>query len=190
MSIVEGLRVIGMVLGCQVFAPIMMLNLPAFRKIRVESIKNRTARLDNKIIHSSPDGSKITYFVHPESPGHKTILSLEDKHGKGFVLVDEDGEISSSSPSSWYVESNGGSGDLGVALFGMPGIIVTSPILILNAIIWYLIEQSAGMDRHALSFYLRVRGQLDGHTRYLLKKALKQLTVARQAPINQRDSHT
>lgn len=177
MKFVEGLGILGMIVLCQVLAPVMVLDLPSIKRIKVNSISVRPPRLANTVDHVSPDGCVVTYNVHAENPGNKTIISLESSQGVGNVLLENELQtIGSNTASFWYAcDSSGGSGDLGVAIFGLPALLVTSPLLILNGLFWYALKLGTGMDRHALSFYLRVRSQLPKDVRLLLKTALRKL---------------
>lgn len=163
----------------QFLAPLLVLDLPRISRIKVNELKERDAFTREYVLHRDPSGRESTIRVRPESPGTKTVLKLEDDWGIGYVILDHNTQtISSNGNHHWWGSSNiGGSGDLGVLIFGIPGLLLSSPILILNGLLWRAVYSVTGMDRHQLSFYLRVKNQVDSYTQNLLKQALKKASA-------------
>lgn len=174
MKIIEYLKFVGDILMCQIVAPIEYLDLPSIRKITVQSVTTSEGRSSDIIAHVSTNGTTRLVTTLPETPGKKTTIVLKDIYGGGSILLDHfDDSIDSFSSNHWYTSNRyTGSGDIGIMLLGLPGILLATPLLIINALISMLIHTVTGMDKHALSFYLRIRNQLDNDVRLLLKRAL------------------
>lgn len=66
-----------------------------------------------------------------------------------------------------------GSGAIGVLLFAAPVLLLLSPLLVLRARRYEAREERAGMSRHAIALFEKLRGQLDDETEELLAEALK-----------------
>lgn len=166
---------IGYAIGISQFlAPWIVADPPSLTRIKVNDLKARDGFTEEYVLHRDPSGRESTFRVHPELPGTKTVLKLEDKRGIGWVILDHNTQtISSNGNHHWWGAHDGGSGDLGVIIFGLPGLLIASPLLILNGLFWRMVHYATGMEKHKLSFYLRIKNQVDDHTRNLLKQALK-----------------
>jgi hypothetical protein len=178
MFLIEIAKYVGIIVCAQIWAPLRALNLPTIRNLRVEILTQREAHTDDQVIHKGSDGRETTFKVHPESPGLKTTFRIAHKYGAfqdhGWIILDHNTKtISSNGNSHWFDGEYGGSGDIGLYILGIPGLLIFSPLLMLNSLIWGLIQLATGMNRYTLSFYLSVRSQLDTATRSLLKQALK-----------------
>ena len=72
-----------------------------------------------------------------------------------------------------FREEHQGSGAIGVAIFGLPSLILGLPVILLARTYYRVKEAVVGMDRHSWALYQKLQGQLDPETRLLLWDALK-----------------
>lgn len=174
----QALQVGLMAVACQVLAPFHFMKWPAlFAKFKVTSVTHHEAEVLTEVKLSKYSSSTYTYDPPLLLP-KRTIISYDvaytkKQQSRGLITLNlEENTVDTISCADVY-EPYGGSGELGLFLIGLPGLIVFSPILIINSIIWSLIEKVSGMNRYALNFYLKTKDQLDAETRDQLKETLR-----------------
>lgn len=142
---------------CQVAAPIIWLDLPKlFRRIKVSNIVDKESiTFDDKSYHLSQ-----TVINCRDDSNNRIIISL-NKDDKSLLYINDNGH------------QYGGSGDIGILLFGLPATILFFPIIGLTMIIRFLIEIISGCDWHNLDLFLKIKNQLPTEVAQELFAALK-----------------
>jgi hypothetical protein len=167
------LKEIGMIAGCSIAAPLAFMNIPPLlESFKVVNVSVREAQDFSN--YKFADGSELV-FDHGriQHVPKRTIIEYKTSKSGGWITIFHDDLKISCNDGGLFSEPYGGSGMIGVALLGLPGLIVASPLLVLNSLVWGGIEMSAGMNRYQLNVYLKLQSQLDPETRDLLKRALQ-----------------
>src|SRR5574338_464844 len=113
MKFIEAIQFAGVIAYCQILAPLIVADLPSIREIKVNDLKEREGFTREYVLHRDPSGRETTIKVHPELPGTKTVLKLEDKYGIGWAILDHNTQtISTNGNHHWWGAHDGGSGDL------------------------------------------------------------------------------
>jgi len=172
----EILEAAGTVLLCQVLAPWTFMRWPSFGSLKVKKVTVREAE-DHTDVPLAEDWGKGAALVFSQHEGHlpkRTVIEYENSnHSRGWFTIDHENQTVDCNDGGMLTEPYGGSGELGLIFIGLPGLLLFSPILILNAIIWWLIESATGMNRYKLAVWLKTKNQLDPETRQAFKLALK-----------------
>jgi hypothetical protein len=146
---------IGTILLCQILAPHQLLGIPdLLRNLKLTSIKDVPREVTPNRFHYV-DGSNNS--VEYATPAHTVIKA---KHMKGNVSIyinRESGEL-----MSWHItpSTDHGSGEIGVLALGLPGIILSLPILLPVWCSHYLIRKISGKHLQELILWLRLKGQV------------------------------
>jgi hypothetical protein len=152
---------------CNVVTPLFACGLPRIKNILGLKIK------DVRVEHFAAD--------EDEDPDLRVPELIDIKYDNQTVTIDVENKhlMSSSSddlhPYSFGMDSNG-SGGLGVMLFGIPGVILSLPIIAAFNAAWYGVYKLTGMDHNYYLFFRRIKNQLDADTRARLKEALMNST--------------
>lgn len=151
---------------CNVVTPLSACGLPRIKNLLGLKIK------DVRLEHFPAD--------EDENPDLRVPELLDIKYDNQTVTLNlEDKTLMSSSddmhPYSFGMDSNG-SGGLGVMLFGIPGVILSLPIIVAFNAAWYGVYKLTGMDHNYYLFFQRIKNQLDSETRTRLKEALMNTT--------------
>jgi hypothetical protein len=163
---------ISMIAMCQVVAPITFLRLPEFGKLTVTKVSVYEADKGGRrnVSRLSP------LYLDVQPLPKRTVIQFKDSRGSGYNISISHEDLSvHSNDGGLFSEPYGGSGEIGLALIGLPSLLVTSPILIANGLGWAALEKVVGMNRYAWTVWLRLKDQLDVPTRDLLQEALKRL---------------
>lgn len=146
------------VLACQVLAPIMCMGIPKlYRGLRVWKIEDEPAGT-----HDNMDWEGILDKedeVQSYSWPNQTVIHADYYSGHSLTItLDRDTHelISVRDSNSSY----GGSGDLGVLVFGIPGIILTSPLILTSWLIHMAIKWISGKELQYLILWHKLKGQL------------------------------
>lgn len=161
------------ILFSQIIAPLMALDWPNFTKLTVINVVHEGSEWYDP---SPPDDDMIKICgLLPEDYApyripDRTIITVRSKHGRGDITINEEtGELMTLGVKRSEVGS--GSGDIGIILFGIPGLILTSPILAINHLLWSAWEMMTGMERHVWSIWIRIKDQLDPLTYIIAEKS-------------------
>lgn len=166
--IINCITPIGLIAASNVVAPLYWINFPRniFRNIKVTQVKNSFRnKIAVKEIHCIADGRKFKIILPNNERGH---CESEIKNN-GYCTHKYDEVLES---GYW----NGGSGDIGLAIFGLTGTIIASPLILLSKILFLPLEQVTDMKRNTYIFWLKVRNQikeLDLETYNMLNKFLR-----------------
>lgn len=167
-------QIVGMVVGCQVMAPVWFFEqqLPRFGKIKVL----------NTVIHPAHPGGRVQantlhpfYYDSPPLPERTSIEFLDHRGSHYYMVIGHDDLRVDSNDGGLFSANYGGSGEIGLALIGLPGLLVTSPLLIANGLAWTALEKAVGMNRWAWTIWMRMKDQLDEPTRKLVKEAFQRM---------------
>lgn len=174
-----------MVLLSNVGAPLDVLNLPPLvGKITVEEVTHHEA-IDITEVSMGIGGGTYKY----DPPRHfpkRTIIKCHHNFWNTFgakdsIVIDhETNTVDLLGHHGLLHEVRGGSGAIGMYIFGIPGLILSSPILAIGCALTKSIEKKYGMDRYALNFYLKVKDQLSPEVQVQLEQAFKNNYVQMQ----------
>lgn len=163
------------ILASQFIAPAMFLNWPNFTKLTVVSVTQEQSEwyypppADDefvKLCGLSPEDCEPYYIPQ------RLIITVNSKYGTSEITINEElAEIITLSVK--HPSANSNSGDLGLIVFGIPGLLVSSPLLVANHLLWSAWEKMTGMERHAWSIWLRIKNQLDPKTYIIAEKAFQ-----------------
>jgi hypothetical protein len=161
-------RVAGMILGCQLIAPLMALDPPKFHGLGVASSK----RYPREVTQHYYDWAHLR---EPEELPERLIIRGASKSGGRFHIgIDlEQHIIAHADWNVLHADEYMGSAAIGVAIFGLPGLIVTSPIWLTAHALYKLQKLFTGMDHHNLVMYLKLARKLSRADRKALRKALQ-----------------
>lgn len=161
----------------QILGPSLCFDYPNFAKLTVLEIFHE----DSEWYDSGPVDEEFIKIagltpadIKPQYIPARTIISVHSKHGRGEITIDEEtGNLMTFGVR--YPRGLGGSGsaDIGVMFFGLPGIIMASPMIAAHHFLWKGLETVVGMERHAWSVWLRIKNQLDPETYFLTEKAFQ-----------------
>jgi len=158
---------IGMILLCQVLAPYQLLGVPSLlRRLKLTSIEDVPRQVTPNRFHYV-DGSKNS--VEYATPAH-TVIKADHMKGSVTIYINrESGEL-----MSWHLTPSGahGSGEIGVLVFGLPGIMLSLPVLLLAWGSHYLVRKISGKDLQELILWLRLKGQVTSEVAKDLDTAL------------------
>lgn len=157
---VIGLMGIGVV--SNILTPLMACGIPRIQNVL--GLKIRDVRVEHH------ERERIEY-LDDEVP---ELLDIKYDQEMVTIFV-EDKFISSRTkdmrPYSFGFDS-GGSGGLGIMLFGIPGTLVCLPLILLCQATWHGVYKLTGMDVNYYLFFRRIKDQLPADTRAILKEAL------------------
>lgn len=140
-----------LILLAQGYAPILLMDFPSLKRIKVLEVKRKTDYRSDKSDILCKIGSKTVYVTYNHIDHSLSANALNDL---------------------WY-QRHGGSGDLGICMIGLPGIVLFSPIWLSVLGLFKVLDKLFGMDRWSWSFYLRIGSQLDPNLREKVKAALR-----------------
>jgi len=116
-----------------------------------------------------------------EQPEHDYDLYvpeyLDIKYGQETVsIVVDDLHIATKSKDmesyDFGFKNNGTSGFFGFLVLGIPGLLISMPIVATFNALWHGVYKLTGMDKDYYLFFQRIKNQLDADTRVKLKEAL------------------
>jgi hypothetical protein len=180
MKILQGLGSLGFIIGAVAFSnvivPINFMDIPTnfFKSIKVRKVVNTIQEFedDGKII-SMPQ--KEIFF--DSSNGKFSIVLYKQPYGsEEYTEYGYSHSIDRSNRIYGSPYWNGNSGEIGLVIFGLPGTILLSPLILLTKLLFLPLEKSVGMDRHKAIFWLKIKDELkemDSEAYELLKKYLK-----------------
>lgn len=141
-------KLLGTILVCQVYAPWILLNLPKFPGLIVHRArrrprgmyKDRWEQFSHSLIDEGMQEEPEQLNIRGERRGRQRSWSMgiDLEHGV-FGWADWQTLLTS------YGDS-GGSGDLGVLFFGLPGVLLTSPVWVISWLIRQAFEKMNGMS--------------------------------------------
>lgn len=155
---------------CNVVTPLFACSLPRIKNILGFKIKDvRLEHFDaEEEMFDGGEHLRVPEILDIKYGGQTVTLNLEDK-----TLMSSDAE--DLHPYSFGMDSNGSAG-IGVMLFGLPGVIVSLPIILAFNAAWYGVYKLTGMDHNYYLFFRRIKDQLDADTRLKLEESLKNTT--------------
>lgn len=164
------MHILFQILAAQVLAPVVAMGIPSFDSIKVTKVSHYKSG-QNKHIFDSPFGQKswLTFDDNTE----RTVIEYDTKNGSGHIVIHHDDKKMFCSDGGLFCEPYGGSGEIGLMVVGLPGVIVSSPLILISNILFKTAEHINGINRYALAAYLKLRNQLDSKTQTLLKESIK-----------------
>ena len=166
MSILWNIKAI---LGCQFYAPWLMLDPPCIRRIKVMSVEHRPREMTDLLMgwgHLDP----------PQEQPERLLIEcyMPTAHGAGRSMLEIDLEQEVIQCVDWgnltgyeYL----GSAVIGVMLLGAPGLILTLPIWFPIGMLRNLFERWIGMSLDTWSVWLRIRKQVPEEFRQRVRRA-------------------
>lgn len=181
-SIGTGLGIIGIALVSNIVTPLMSLGIPRIKNILGLKIKDvKIEHFDAETVDDFTDddlfsGSRTPIardliYLHPEM--------LDIKFSNECISINlETNSIIGSLPNDLRPYSfgfdSGGSGNLGLILLGIPGLLLATPLIALFNTAWWGVYRLTDMDVNYYLFFRRIKDQLDADTRFTLRQALVQ----------------
>lgn len=155
------LKSIPMILASQVMAPVMALDVPVFTKLTVTSAKH----YEEEFYEMDDEGGNLIKIPI------RTLIDIKSEHDSFSITINEStGELMYFSSPGSYLGS--GSAEMGIALMGLPGLILASPVLIAAHVGWKTLQVMTGMERHAWAVWRGIKDQLEPKEYLLLEAAL------------------
>lgn len=90
-----------------------------------------------------------------------------------LVIDTEEGTVGTADWSSLTGYTYMGSAAIGIAVFGIPGLLLTLPAWVTTNLLWYVIDLLTPLNAQNWAIYLKLAPQLDKGVRSLLWKCLK-----------------
>lgn len=157
------LGIAAILLVSNIVTPLMALGIPRIKNIlgikiddvRVEHFPGEPALYDGD--SSVPECCDIKF-------GADTLTIYKDD----MVISGGGKELK---PYSFGFDG-GGSGNIGIIIFGIPGCLLAFPLILLFNTSWWLVYKLTDMDVNYYLFFRRIKNQLDADTRATLKEAL------------------
>lgn len=149
-KIASAAQVVGVIAICQLAAPWLLLSIPRFPRLTVFKAKRRPRGMYTNSWEQFSHGHTPDHLLSEEEPEQLNIrgevtgdqrswsMGIDLEHGV-FGWADWQTLLTSHGGS-------GGSGDLGVLLFGLPGVILTFPLWMTSWLIRHGIEKMSGMS--------------------------------------------
>jgi len=146
---------LGPILGSQIMAPVIALDWPNTQKLIVTKMERH------------PRGLTTEYYDYAllreaeELPERLCIRGRFENGGIWNIGIDLEAEVLVH--ADWHSmggHQHLGSAAIGVALFGLPALILTSPILLAVHGAYAIHQTVTGMDRHTWGIWQQLKGQL------------------------------
>lgn len=136
-------------------APFLMLDLPSVKKLVVNNIEEYPRETTDEYYNH------CIYTDEMEMP-HRLVIDGSDDTVKQFTIGInlEQNIIEYADWSLLTSKKSANSGELGILLFGLPGLIITSPLWATQYAAFGALKAISGYDQHMLSLYLRIKDQL------------------------------
>ncbi len=161
-KLLDLVKLAGTVVAVQAIAPVLAADLPSFHRLSVSRVKHRLHGMYNDSYESLVHG-----FMDPtaleEEPEQLIIKggSSDPHSGPWTIGIDlEEQIIGYATWGSLTNKRDGGSGEIGVVLLGLPGLIVTSPLLVVWGLARSTLRWFTGMDLHTWLVWLKIRDQI------------------------------
>lgn len=161
-KVIEAAKLVGTVAMCSVLAPLVVADFPSFHRLTVTRVKHRLRGMYHDSYESLAHGFMDPTAVE-EEPEQLIIKGVSSKPHDGSWTLGIDLEERVVGHATWTTLTNqhhGGSGDIGVVLLGLPGLIVTSPLLIVWGVARRILRWFTGMDLHTWFVWLKLREQV------------------------------
>lgn len=168
---------------CQFWAPALLVDFPhCFHPLQIETIVKHKRGMTN---------SFYGYF-HLDTPEElPERLVIRGRAGKGSNLSNFVIGINLETDTVEFANWNDlcghqylGSAEIGIAAIGLPGILVSMPLLILARPVYSLLERLTGMDRHTWVAYLKLKPQVASEgTLPHLKRAFIKASQSQMKPV-------
>ncbi len=162
----SALQVAGLVLLSQVWAPVMIADLPSLRGLQVTSVNVK-----------GPDGRLYDRFVGAENqPARQLVIKGTASGGRRWSIgIDLDAQVIGY--ADWETLTGeghgGGSGELGIMLFGLPGILASLPLQIPWWALRALLQRLTRLTVHQQALFIKLRPQLPPEHQVPFLKALR-----------------
>ena len=145
------LQTVGLVLGCQAWAPALLADLPSLRSLTVTSVDVK-----------GPGGLLYGRFAGvPNPPRRQLVVRGTATEGRWTIGIDLDARVIGY--ADWHVitgQDPGSSGELGVALLGLPGILASLPLQVPWWAFRALGQRMTGLTLHQQLLFVKLRPQL------------------------------
>ena len=162
------IRDIGSVVPCQFIAPSQLLGWPSLRSLRVRKALHLDAHPEKEVTVNSLSPFKTTIRARPD----RFILDFEDSRGRyGHLEINEDdGNVLVCHGHA--TDDMFGDPYFGVLIVGLPGVLLFSPILLLNGAFMKVFRLAFGASPEAWWIWRNLRGQLMSEDRELVRTAI------------------
>lgn len=168
MSIIENA---GLILLSQLAAPAMAMDFPSLHSLQITSAKTYPKEFTKHYYD-------YLLLEDPQELPERLIIKgrVAKKSGGGIFIIGINLEDNTIVEATWDALNNKpyyGSAAIGIVIFGLPGLIISSPLIIATYILYGLLKKISGMNKDSLAIYLKLRNQLSEENKKLLKLALK-----------------
>lgn len=164
------LTYLGSILAAQIMAPLNALDLPdLFKSYKVLNIGSKDPETLTEVKLSKYSDSYY-YYDPPFYFPLRTIIKLS---GNIELVINDESHTVIAKSSGVLEPPYQGSGIIGVYLIGLPGLVFFSPLLILNSLLWKILEKIFRMNKYSLVLYLKIKNQLNTFDKFKLKQALR-----------------
>lgn len=169
---IDMFQILGIIALSNVWAPWKALNLPSLRPLHITSTYKGGGGIDTREWQKYSHGTELERDEHGMTrvkPVFKVVppmLVISGKNGHGHswdMAIDlEDGTVGAIDWGDMTHYEYGGSGEIGLFIFGIPGLILTSPLWLLTNLIRGAIKALTPLDVDHWEVWLKLRGQFKG----------------------------
>lgn len=152
------------ILMCQIFAPLLVLDLPSLSAVNVTSI----AELPRQKIYR-----KYNLFDETEVPKRLVITGKRNGHPFSIEVNLENNTLHRFDYNLVFGKGPSNSGELGALILGLPGVMLTFPLLLSASLVQKFIKFLTGFSWHSLVFLSKIKKELTAEQLSVLKVVLK-----------------
>lgn len=169
-----GLEIIGIVLLSQVWAPLRALNLPSIRPLKVNSVTHRPRGMYPDDWGVFMHGHSFEHFEYEETPEMLIIRGTVRRDQNWTISIDlEDTTFGHIDEGDLTFYEYGGSGELGLYFFGIPALLLTSPLWLATNLFRVLVGFTTRCDLDMWFVWFKLFWQLKTEDRRTLWRALR-----------------
>jgi len=165
---------VGALLMSNVIAPIKALNLPYFGSLRVTDVTYRARGKHPDEWGKYWHGHDLQEPEMLETPAMVIIRGVNGKGQSWSIAIDaEEGTVGVAEWGDMMGDEYMGSAGIGIAIFGLPMIIMTCPLWITTNLIRFSIRVLTPLDIDSWFIFVKLALQLDSQTRKFLWRGLR-----------------
>jgi len=146
----------------QFLAPVLVADFPRFHSLTMTRVKHRPRGMYNNSYESLAHGF-MDLTALEEEPEQLILKGVSsDPYERSWTLgIDlEHQVVGYATWSSLTNKHAGGSGDIGVVILGLPGVLVASPLLIAWGLARRVLRWVTGMDLHTWFVWKKIQAQV------------------------------
>lgn len=169
----DGLEILWILVASQVIAPVKAMNLPSFRPLTLTSVTRRPRGMypDEWGVFGHGYSRELEY---EETPAQLILRGCAGKHRNWNISVDlEDETIGHADWCDLTYYTYGGSADIGLMLFGLPSLILTSPLWLATNFFRVLVRFLTPLDLDSWVILAKLASQLSSRDRRALWNAFR-----------------